>query len=86
MISDKDGKEMRVGDVLKVFHFEGARRKKHYMYKQIVGKVKLGMPPTDYFKVSHLSRDPKEHYLINFSEGHLKDYEIVQSWGCNDKG
>lgn len=33
---DKNGRECRVGDLLKVFHFTGARRKKHYMYKLIM--------------------------------------------------
>ncbi len=27
--------ELREGDVLRVFHFVGARRKKHYMYRLI---------------------------------------------------
>ncbi len=34
---DKNGKVIREFDVLKVFHFIGARRKKHYIYKWITG-------------------------------------------------
>lgn len=30
---DKNGVEIEEFDVLKIFHFTGARRKKHYMYK-----------------------------------------------------
>lgn len=30
---DKHGNKLREFDVVKVFHFTGARRKKHYMYK-----------------------------------------------------
>lgn len=33
---DKNGKQILVGDLLKVFHFIGARRKKHYMYQVVV--------------------------------------------------
>jgi len=31
---DKKGLPIRHGDLLKVFHFTGARRKRYYMYKQ----------------------------------------------------
>ncbi len=33
IVYDKRGIEVCVGDVLKVFHFTGGRRKKYYMYK-----------------------------------------------------
>lgn len=33
--TDKDGTDFVDCDVVKVFHFVGARRKKHYMYKRI---------------------------------------------------
>ena len=32
---DQNGKEIRHLDVIKVLHFIGARRKKHYMYKWV---------------------------------------------------
>lgn len=32
---DKTGKEIHEFDVLKVFHFVGAQRRKHYMYKWV---------------------------------------------------
>jgi hypothetical protein len=35
-ILDKNGVVIEEFDVLKVFHFIGARRKKHYMYKIVV--------------------------------------------------
>jgi len=35
---DKKGHEIEEGDVIKVFHFIGARKKKHYMYKVIIKK------------------------------------------------
>jgi len=31
---DKKGYPIRHGDILKVFHFTGTRRKRYYMYKQ----------------------------------------------------
>lgn len=33
---DKNGEQILEGDLLKVFHFIGARRKKHYMYQVVV--------------------------------------------------
>lgn len=38
-LRDAKGREIEAGDVLKVFHFTGARRKRHFMYKQAVAYV-----------------------------------------------
>lgn len=84
---DKNQRPIRVGDVLKVFHFVGARRKKHFMYKQVVRTQWLGgygnKPKVLYFFVSHLNL--KENsvqgdggYWLSMHEGMLPDYEIVQ--------
>lgn len=35
-IYDKNRRPIRPGDVLKVFHFVGARRKRYYMHKLVV--------------------------------------------------
>jgi len=84
---DKNMRPLRVGDVLKVYHFTGARRKKHYMYKQIVGTRWLGgaklrdgstVPMVEYFDVSHLNMGRDDGYTIGMDEGVLHDYEIVQ--------
>jgi len=80
---DKHGSAMKVGDVLKVFHFTGARRKRYFMYQQIVGARMLGgfggKPKVPYFDVSHLNMDGgKENYTIGTAEGVLSDYEILQ--------
>ena len=80
---DKHGRAMKVGDVLKVFHFVGARRKRYFMYKQIVGTRMLGgygdKPKIPYFDVSHLNLDDgKENYPISMDQGVLPDYEILQ--------
>ena len=89
---DKNFRPIRVGDVLKVFHFTGARRKKHYMYKQVVGTQRLGgyggKPTVLHFLVSHLSLKPPSvkgggGYWLGMHEGVKKDYEIVQSLECD---
>ena len=89
---DKNLRPIRVGDVLKVFHFTGARRKKHFMYKQVTRTQWLGgdggEPKVLYFFVSHLSLKPEcvdgdGGYWLGMNEGQLEDYEIVQSVKCD---
>ena len=84
---DKHRRPIRVGDVLKVFSFTGARRKKHYTYKQVTRAQWLGgygdRPKVLYFFVSHLSLKPETvqgngGYWLGMQEGQLDDYEIVQ--------
>jgi len=78
---DKTGTPIKVGDVLKVFHFVGARRKRHYMYKHVLSAVHLGKEnPKPYLKISHLSLDESEYYHERLDGRFLQDYEIVQ--GC----
>lgn len=84
---DRRGIPIERGDVVKVFHFVGARRKRHFMYHQCIGAMEIGTAGTPYVAFSHL----------NFVEDHLKldgpylerpddrvltDYEIVQSIDC----
>ena len=74
---DKNGRQIERGDVLKVFHFTGARKKRHYMYKQALGTKTLGQG-TEYMMFSHLEMDDK--YYVERCDGRtLADYEIVQS-------
>ena len=84
---DKNLRPLRVGDVLKVFHFTGARRKRHFMYKQITRTQWLGgygsAPKVLYFFVSHLSLKPESvagdgGYWLGMFDGVMSDYEIVQ--------
>jgi hypothetical protein len=77
---DKTGREIKINDVLKVFHFIGKRRKKHYMYKQIVGVVEYGTTKQRYFKVDHLTGS-KECYNLKIDNTRLNNYEIVQGFG-----
>jgi len=80
---DKHGRPIRVGDILKVFHFIGARRKRYFMYKQVVDVMRLGSPPKSYLKISHLSMDPNEYYTERLDGRHLSDVEIIQSPDAN---
>ena len=64
---DKHGREIKIGDILKVYHFTGARQEKYYMYKQVIGERLLG----------GLGGKPKVPYF-DVSEGIKQDYEILQ--------
>lgn len=78
---DKHGREIMIGDVLKVFHFTAAlRRKKHFMYKHVVG-FRVFRDGSTGINVSHL--DLKDDcYVIVCDGSHLSDHEIVQSIDC----
>jgi len=85
---DKNLRPLRVGDVLKVYHYTAAlRRKKHYMYKHITRTQWLGgyggRPKVLYFFVSHLNLKPEIEsgdggYFLGMHEGIQSRYEIVQ--------
>lgn len=76
---DERGRQIMEGDVLKVFHFTGARRKRHYMYKQARETVMLGSSdPKPFLKISHLNK-ADEHYHEREDGRTLTGYEIVQS-------
>jgi hypothetical protein len=79
---DKHGREFMVGDVIKVFHFVGARRKQYFMYKHVVGTELLGglggSPAVEHFEISHLNLDHKENYYLGKHEGRKNDCEILQ--------
>jgi hypothetical protein len=75
---DKTGREIMRGDILKVFHFTGRRRKRHYMYKQVIGERLLGKSQADYWFLSHLNQSDDGYHLAK--DGTIyRDYEIVQS-------
>lgn len=82
-LRDKRGIPIAKGDVLRVFHFVGARRRRHYMFKQCLGEVHLGKDATQpHLKMSHL--DLTGEYYTEFADGRcLPDYEIVQSIACD---
>lgn len=84
---DARGQEIAAGDVLKVFHFVGARRKRHYMYKQAVAYV-VQPKGSWWLKISHLNRPADEdweigvNYYLEPADGRtLPGVEIVQRIG-----
>lgn len=76
-LRDKNGRQIERGDVLKVYHFTGPRRKRYFMYKQAMGTRKLGSG-TEYAVIDHLDLDGR--YYLECCDGRsLTDVEIVQS-------
>lgn len=84
MAFDKHGIPIERGDIVKVFHFVGARGKRHFMYKQCLGLDRYPSSPEGWQKVffSHLNfceiDDRNGPYHVDPGE-FLDDYEIVQS-------
>lgn len=81
VIRDKHGREIMTGDIVKVFHFTGARRKRFFMYKQAMG-VKLWPSGYTAMVFSHLNFGVDDDYYEEVGRT-LKDYEIVQSIKCD---
>jgi len=75
-VYDKNRREIRRGDILKVFHFTGARNKRHYMYKQALGKMRYVTDPP-YLKIGHIDFS-NDFYSYPCVGQILPDYEIVQ--------
>ena len=77
-IFDVNGVKFRQFDVLKVYHYTGARRKKCYMYKQVLGVSEYNPLLID---ISHLDGDitSKGYYTIRQTGLTLIEYEIIQS-------
>ncbi|TGQ19273.1 hypothetical protein [Mesorhizobium sp. M00.F.Ca.ET.217.01.1.1] len=76
---DQRGIPIERGDILKVYHFTGARRKRHYMYKQALGVFMMGKPkPIPFMKFSHLNMNDAEYWERCNGEV-LPQYEIIQS-------
>lgn len=83
-VLDKRGIPIERGDIVKVFHFVGARRKRHYMYKQCLGPQLLHPSHTEpYMMFSHLNfiedRRVRDGPYPERMGQKLDDYEIVQS-------
>lgn len=76
-LRDKNGRQIERGDVLKVYHFTGPRRKRYFMYKHVMGTRTLGSG-TEYAVLDHLDLDGR-HYLECCDGRSLPDVEIVQS-------
>jgi hypothetical protein len=81
-VLDKHGREIKPGDVLKVWHFVGARRKVHYMYKWVLREERLGKNLTPFLRVSHLSTgNVEDGYWLQKDGRKLYEYEIIDGYG-----
>lgn len=82
-VFDKRGIPILRGDIVKVFHFVGARRKRHYMYKQCLGLNSYKPDGPQYVFFSHLNFiediGAKEGPYHEHIGSHLRNYEIVDS-------
>jgi hypothetical protein len=82
-IRDRTGREIMIGDVLKVLHFIGARRKRHYMYKHVLRQITMGSVErgnvSPYFFLSHLNLREDEGYHLPLDGSWMERYEIVSS-------
>lgn len=81
-VIDKNGRDMEVGDVVKIYHFTGRNRRRHFMYKQIIERVSRSDRTLEHFVISHLTQDP-ETYALLIKGQYEPDYEVVQSWDAN---
>lgn len=86
-VFDKRGIPIERGDIVKVFHFSGVRRKRYYMYKQCLGVDAYKEGGVRYMFFSHLNfvtdwreRDGPYHEQLG---KRLDLYEIVQSVKCD---
>jgi len=81
-IYDQKGIPILVGDVLKIFHFSSGRgrnHRKHFMYKLVVEKVKVGKCGLPFLKIQHLNAHPS-FYWQSMSNQIMRDIEIVQGY------
>lgn len=79
MARDRTGRQIEPGDMMKVFHFVGRNRKRHYLYQQAL-HYERGRLVISYMNRIH--DEPwemgKNCYSVGADE-RLRDYEIVQS-------
>lgn len=81
---DRKGREILPGDTLKVFHFIGARRKRHFMFKWVEA---IETRPTwraglDALRISHLNL--KGETWLKLRDGsQWMECEIVQGFGTD---
>ncbi len=78
-VYDKNRIPIHVGDVLKIFHFIGPRRKRYYMYKHVVSEETVGNG-TRFFKLSHLNLDPGWWINLRAKDQVEETFEIVQGY------
>lgn len=77
-ILDKKGRKIELGDILKIYHFTGARRKKYFMYKQVISEVSRFSNDKSFFLISNLALRDSSYHLEKDNSLH-NEIEIVQS-------
>jgi len=77
---DKNYRPIMIGDILKVFHFIGARRKKHFMYKQVVRIETLAN--AEFYRIKHLQNpeNKDDGYWMEIKKELHQNVEIIQSY------
>ncbi len=80
MLHDMNGVPIYPGDLLRTFHFTGARRKRHWLYHVAVNEIggRLRMVPT-----SHLA-DPSGGGACLMSDAMARECEIISGHGPGD--
>jgi hypothetical protein len=78
--TDKNGREILPGDTLKLYHFTGARRKKHFMYKFV--KEIIHGKTAAFFSILHLDLAGGSYVMMDDGKRH-DDIEIVQGFGTD---
>jgi hypothetical protein len=79
ILTDKKYIPIREGDLVKVFHFIGARKKKYFMYK-LIHKIDGRWYGAHVHKIPELGLSLNNSYALPRSSTHLEDYEIVDGY------
>lgn len=79
---DKNRRPILVGDIIKIFHFIGGRKKKYFMYKYVYNKY-TNSNGAVYYTLLHLGSDPaklltEKYFMLDEDGKILEDTEIVQ--------
>ncbi len=80
-IYDKNGRQVFEGDLLKIFHFIGARRKKYYMYKIVVknDNFLLAADPRDLALDKDWKKSARSACLLRCLSS--REFEIIAGYG-----
>lgn len=83
-VFDKNGRAIQVGDLLRVYHFQAAKRRQHfYLYK-----IAEGVQHQEGWRYEHLRLreatgnplDPERHTYLMAIDGKKKsEYEVIDS-------
>lgn len=84
-VYDKNGVAIQIGDLLKIFHFTGPRRKKNYLYKFVQGSSVGIACGTEYLEINHLNLKRPSHYKLAKTGHTMEDYEIIQGPNLEDR-